>query len=303
MKLLKNEIIKNLKWKVFIISLLLTVAVNVVGILIVEKGDKENWKENALNIRQSYSESLEECLEEGVEENYYTVFEEQIKLIDFSLEHNVPYGVMTAKKHVMRMTEMFRVLVIAFMFLISGVVADEYESRTWKNLLMTGVSKRKLLCTKETFCCLYAIGLLIGYFVICAICGMIAFGVNTSGVGLEVVNGTVMQINQYAEIFKVYMLFAIKLVFYTTITVTAVVFLKKGIFALLIVSILSFSNDLIASMIPVDLINKVLPFRYLAMSEIQNTMEWIKMFLVLLGYTIVFVLLSRIKFEKSDLVS
>ncbi len=302
MKLLKNEVTKNIKWKVLLIALIFILAVNIVQILIVDKGNMENWKEDAIQLKQSYTEGLEECIEEGIDERYYSAFEQQIKIIDYSLEHNIPYGVMTMKKHVIRMIDLFRILVIAIVFLISGVVADEYEACTWKNLLMTGISKSKLLYTKILFCWLYALFLLLCYFIVSVICGIIAFGFQPTSIGLELVDGTVMQVNQYIEILKDYVIFAIKLVFYATVTVTAVVFLKKGIMALLIASILSFANGFISSIISVDVINDILPFRYLAITKIGNTMELIKMLCVLCIYIILFVVISRVKFEKSDIV-
>ncbi|SET60860.1 hypothetical protein [[Clostridium] polysaccharolyticum] len=140
------------------------------------------------------------------------------------------------------------------------------------------------------------------YFAISMACGLVAFGWKSMGVGVKIVNGNVCQINQYVEIGRIYMIFAIKLVFYIILTMITVIFLRKGVFALLLSSIVLFANNMIESFISINVLNNILPFRYLAMSDVHNAKDLFNMAIVLFTYSMILLAIARKKFEKSDLV-
>lgn len=298
----KNEFLKNFRWKASAITVIILVIINVFHISIAETNSDEDWKQYAGEMRQSYNEALEECERENMDESICDTFTEQIALIDYSIEHGIPYGAMNVWKHMVRMTEMFEVLLLLLLFVFGSVFIKEYESHTWKNLLLTGVGRNRLFFTKWIFG--YIWGLMIAgvHLAVSFLCGTAAFGINARVISPELADGVVVEQNLCMQIFKLYGMFAIKTLFYSAFTTMCVVFLEGRMMAVLIPCVLALSTHFIATAISGSPFSEVLPFSYLALSDIQGIREWTKMMAAVGIYSAGMLLLAKRRFNKSDLI-
>lgn len=298
-----NEFVKNFRVKYVVIIIILLILINIFSILLMDRSNISNWISNAKIQRQSYTEALTECLEKGVEQKYYEVFEEKILLIDYSLKHNIPYGVADAAKHSIRMTELFVFFQIVLIFILGSVLVKEYESNTWKNLLMTGVNRGSLLLTKVLFCYIYCIILVLIYFVINLICGIIAFDGRLLNINIGIENGVIVENNPILELIFLYLTFLLKQLFYVSISIMLIIISKGKLISMVLPSLLVLGVNPIASSMKEFYLNKILPFKYLASSNANDLTQAFLMFAILGIYSLIFFCIGRVIFEKSDLVS
>ena len=298
--MLKSEFIKAWSLRTNLILLAVLILINLVCAISVEKQNYPSWKENAKKQYQEYEEALAECIKEGVSEEYYRPFVEKTALIQYSLEKNIPYGVTSVFSHMLRLTEMLSLFVVIAVYLGSKIYSNEYDANTWKNLFCTGAKKRSIYLTKFIFTVCYMLIYMVVFLLLSVVIGFLYFGGGSSGTVLSYVNGQVIENNILAEIFTVYGMTLIKLLFYVLLVHACMIFTGQKMLsflsAVIIMMTLPWTNMLLGS----SPVARALPFYYLNMGFGGYSMELLLYFLVLVGYSIVLTAVSYIRFTKKE---
>lgn len=263
MNLLQNEWVKFSNLKLYLLTILLTILLNLGNCLIMEHNDMSTWKDDALVMLETYKASLEESTLAGVPEEYCNTFSEEISIIDYSLNNNIPYKVLTAIRHTLSMANVLPFLLIIIIFSCSKVFIKEYECNTWKNLLCTGISPNKLFNSKILYIFVHSFYLIASYFLVCVFIGLIIYGNNDNIIGLQYVNGDIVEFNQFSELLKTYGIFIAKALFCCMLTVLCVLLTKGKVSSLIIPIAFYFMASYINGFLG-DNIGRFLPFKYMS---------------------------------------
>lgn len=299
-KMFKSEFIKVQSLRTAILLLIVFGFANAVCIIGVERQDIVSWKANAEKLYEEYDEALQECKKEGVEEELYKPFVEKVALIGYSLENDIPYGVTSVFSHMIRVTELLGLLGLFAVYLGSKVYSNEYDSHTWKNLFCTGVEKRNIYLTKIFFTITYMAAYIVLFLFMSAVVGLIYFGSGDHGIMLSYVNGRIIESNRLAEIVTIYGMSFIKLLFYVFLVHTCIIFTGKKLFSFLGAVVVMMAVPWVNLYFANSMILKFLPFRYLDIRFEGYNTELLRYFLVLIGYSILFLTVSYYKFVKTE---
>lgn len=297
-KLIRNEFKKNFSIKQFVIIVLVMLLMNIAGIFIYENVAYDNWRDYAIEKREEYQGYID-----GDDSKEITgTFEEEIALIDYSLEHNIPYGTTGIWKHLNKMIGFFSIITVILIYINSKVFLCEYECNTWKNLFCAGVKKSRIFLSKIIYCLFRIIIYLVIYFVSGVICGM-ALGMEHGMVELSVIDGQIIEINLPEQIAVSYGIMIFQMLFYLAITVMAVFFIKEKKMAIILPLIILFFSNTINQWINDRGIAQIIPFKYLERISEMSPESIIKAFVVLAGYSLIFLVVACTKFRKEEIVS
>lgn len=298
--MLKSEFVKTWSLRTNLILLAVLILINLICAISVEKQNYASWKENAKKQYKEYDEALAECIKEGVNEEYCRPFVEKTILLQYSLEKNIPYGVTSVFSHMLRLTEVLSLFIVIAVYLGSKIYSNEYDENTWKNLFCTGAKKRKIYLTKFIFTICYMLIYMTVFLLLSVVIGFLYFGGGSSGTVLSYVNGQVIENNILAEIFTVYGMTLIKLLFYVLFVHACMIFTGQKMIsflsAVIIMMVVPWINMLLGS----SSAAKALPFYYLNMGFDGYSMELLLYVLVLAGYSIVLTVVSYVKFTKKE---
>lgn len=195
----------------------LLVLASIAGAIITKATYKgpSDWK---AEVKSDISGAKAQLEEGSVQETYKEYLQQQIKINEYRLEHNIkPIGSNTFWGYLIDSAD-FIVLVTLFTIIIAaGSVASEFSWGTIKMLLIRPAGRAKILLSKYITALLFAISMLALLFVVSAVSGAILFGVETIREPyLAYQNGMVVEKNMLAHVLQVYALNCADLVMLAT---------------------------------------------------------------------------------------
>ena len=149
---LKGELYKN-------ISVLGIIGFSVVMLMIAfitfgKDGEinNSNWKEYAEQSKVAYQQQLLSIQNQKNEMNNAEAIKQlvdEITKIDYCLENNYPYGIITVGTFMQNFVYSNKSLIIALIIMIGFcIIFKEDSSKTWKSILTTGVERKKFIFAK-----------------------------------------------------------------------------------------------------------------------------------------------------------
>lgn len=266
MQLVSCERKKFLTYKFILIELISIIIINVLYGYVCQKFSYSDWRVEAREAQQMYSELYDEYLNDSDEE-MISICKDELNKVNYSLEHNIPYGIGDAISHMKRMNAFAILLLLLNGILSVNVFLKEYEIKTWKNLFATGESRRKIIISKFIFCIEHALMSLILFIIISFITGAIFLGFNGNIKSVDCENGIIKVSNSLINLGKDYILIFIKLVWYTSIsTLLGVIFKEKKI-SLYIVLLIIIFEEKIDEFLKLLTIHKAIPIYYFNMGS------------------------------------
>ncbi len=297
-KLYKNEFLKNYNLKQFVVIVLLMAVVNIAGIFLFENVSMDDWRNYALEKKEEYMEYIDADDSEEITET----FVEEIMLIDYSLEHDIPYGTTGMWNHLNRMIGLFGIITIIMVYINVKVFLNEYECNTWKNLFCTETKRNKIFVSKIVFCVLRIILYLAIYLLTGVICGM-TLGMGHGMVELSVVDGQVIENNLAGQIVVSYGMAILQMLFYISTAVAAIMVVKEKKLVIILPVLIMIISNTFSQWFGEKVITEILPFKYLEkMSEISAE-NIVKGCVVLGCYSLVLLILAGTRFKKMEVES
>lgn len=295
-KLLKNEFRKNFNLKQFIIIVLLMALMNVAGIFICENQPLNNWRNYAIEKREEYLSYIEDDDNEDIT----ATFEEEIVLIDYSLENDIPYGTTGIWKHLSKMTGLFSVIIIIVIYMNSKIFLNEYECNTWKNLFCTQATRNRIFMGKAIYCLFQIIIYLMFYMLAGIICG-VTFGTGHGIVELSVQGGQVVETNLMVYIMVSYGITLLQMIFYVSVAITTILLIKEKKLAIILPIMIMLISSMLNQWIGDNAVANFLPFKYLVSVSEVSLNSIIKATIILLGYSSIFFVISSIRLKKIEI--
>ncbi|MCL1790217.1 MAG: ABC transporter permease [Peptococcaceae bacterium] len=152
LNLIKTEIQKNYTHKVTLIGFLLVAAmVFIVALWIsvqIERASDEDWRLNLDQDNQIYEIILhdESIVVATSNRNNYTA---QIVINTYRLEHDLkPFAVHSASNLLLRINDIFMIVIILTIFITAKIFTDEYRDKTLQYLLISPNQRWKILTAK-----------------------------------------------------------------------------------------------------------------------------------------------------------
>lgn len=131
-----NEFKKIWNVKTIIILTLILAIINIIYVGAEGTNSKSDWKSVAKENRQLDEEYLKEF--ESFEEYDQTDYElyqktvDDITIIDYSLENDIPYGNYSAWDHILNVQNLVMLFVLILLIYGCKIVGCEYDCGTWK---------------------------------------------------------------------------------------------------------------------------------------------------------------------------
>lgn len=153
LKLLINETKKNNILTVFIVATILFAGINILLNFSIESYTMSNWKEKAQEERKIAEQFIEsnKANPESDSDEIINSWKEVINEIDYCLDNDIPYGVMTVWEYLINIEGMSTFVFLVVIVFVARIFNIEDEYRTWKNLFTTSVSRKRILMSKVLF--------------------------------------------------------------------------------------------------------------------------------------------------------
>jgi len=187
------------------------------GALITKATHKEpkNWK---AEVASEIKEMEAQLSEEKVPKMYKNHLEQQLKINEYRLEHNIkPVASNTFWGYLVNSADIIALITLFTIIVAAGSVANEFSWGTIKLLLIRPASRTKILLSKYIAALLFALCMLLLLFVFSSVVGAIVFGIeNIREPYLAYQNGTVVEKSMLLHVMQVYALNCVDLVMMTT---------------------------------------------------------------------------------------
>jgi ABC-2 type transport system permease protein len=187
------------------------------GALIIKATYKEpkNWK---AEVASEIKEMEAQLSEEKVPKMYKNHLEQQLKINEYRLEHNIKpvesntfWGYLVDSADIIALITLFTIIVAA------GSVASEFSWGTIKLLLIRPASRTKILLSKYIAALLFALCMLLLLFIFSSVIAAIVFGIeNIREPYLAYQNGAVVEKSMLLHVMQVYALNCVDLVMMAT---------------------------------------------------------------------------------------
>ena len=227
--ILENEIQKILTNKRLLISLVaIVVAVLVMAVSLAGDPTNENWREYLEKQIIDSQEWIAE-LSTDLNENRELIVEEQqiIALYRYQLDNNYP-PTESVFKFVFDSLGMESILILLTITTTAFVVCNEYTNRTILPLLTSGYRRRDIVIAKILVAAIYSVMILIAYFVISVVVGIIFFSKNGFATTYLVIeNNAIVQKDISVQIISAFAIVLLRLITYLTITFCVAVITKS----------------------------------------------------------------------------
>lgn len=196
--LIKAEMVKIWKKKGTKGMLLLIVGILVLYSAAISGPKMDNWREENSKqlekLRQEYADAIEGEEDEGKLEMYADLYEGDIAKYEYSLEHDIPYGVNSTWRFVYLSKIVLNITTFFLMMMIISNMQNEYQYGTIKQILTCPYKRKTILFSKQAAITLYTIITFALQFGITYLLSLIRFQ-NVGSVTLEYVNNQVVEID------------------------------------------------------------------------------------------------------------
>lgn len=300
-----NETKKNNILTIFIIATIIFVGINFLLSFSIESYTMSNWKEKAQEERKIAEQFIEsnKANPESDSEEIINSWEETIHEIDYCIDNDIPYGVMTVWEYLINIEGMSTFVFLVVIVFVARIFNIEDEYRTWKNLFTTSVSRKRILTSKVLFGCVLTVLLSLYFTIISFLFGAVANG-NVSSLTLNIwENNHYIHKNIFAATVIVYALFILRALLYASLTLMISSMCKKNVISYLVPIIILFIGELIYDNFDHYTICKYLPFRYLFTSGSDYLTGGLNTgfsIVILMLYTVVFMVSSILMFRRKN---
>ncbi|GFZ85088.1 ABC transporter permease [Paenibacillus marchantiophytorum] len=239
-KLVHNENVKIIyQFKTIVMLILLTALVG--GCAVFSNTEtNHDWRKNAREQIERAESNKEKAIKEidenredekkrKINEVNLSIYEDNLKILNYSIERNIPYGVQTTWKFAYD-AQIFIGLIIVFMVIqTANIIANEYSFGTIKQLMIRPFKRWKILLSKYLTIVVISTGFLLFLFAISFGVGYIAFSGNGQGSVELVLNsvGEVVERNVMEYTLTAYLFGLIEIVLLTSLSFMFAVLFKN----------------------------------------------------------------------------
>lgn len=303
--LLINELKKINVFNVLLVSIVVFIGINILGHFSINGNTVENWRENAIKEREeNYKfieqiENEENSSKEEIKESCQKVIDE----IDYCLENDIPYGVVSVGGYVLNMSGMDTFVILVIVIFSVRILGIENESKTWKNILTTETGVKKVLVSKVITGIILSITLVIIFQLTSLVMGAVLSGGEFISYIRIWQNGQYIERSVFAEITASGFIIILKGLFFSMFTIMISALTKKGYITYLVSILMLLFGDAIADIIEGYKISKVLPFRYIYSTVDNIFFEDGFVFdasVVLIPFIILMILVSVLGFDEKN---
>ena len=244
-KLVINEIIKNISKKNFVITFIVMILSMSLIAAVSYKSHSNNydWKE----VQKEELESLKQDISgNDQDELILEANNQKIQLLSYSLEHNIPLNVTTPWTFVYDVNGTLNLVVIIIMLLSINTINKEYSYKTIKQILIRPYNRMEILLSKHIFTIAISFIYMLLHFIMALILGYIIFSKNGSAATkIAIVNDSIIEINVIKSIAESYICFFIESIIIITFAMMIAIIIKGNIIPLILSIILWFGGSLI----------------------------------------------------------
>ncbi len=306
---LVNEFKKVWNVKTIIILTLILAVVNVIYVGAAGVSSKSDWRSVAKENRQLDEDYLKEyeSLEEYDQTDYelYQKTVDDITIIDYSLENDIPYGNYSAWDHILSVQNLVTLFVLILLIYGCKIVGCEYDCGTWKNVLMHYPNRNRIIITKIVYAIIQTFLLVIFIHIVSLIIGSICYGNLADISQLTVSNGNVVSESVLPEILRSMVLIFLQACFFILTGFLINMLTGKSRTALIIsFALLVFSAN-IENLIEKVSFHKLLPFYWMNKTDYSLSAggEWMSFLITMIVYIIIFAAANILIFNKKGEVS
>ncbi|MCB7162030.1 ABC transporter permease [Bacillus subtilis] len=297
---LKGEIYKEVKDKKNRLNVLLLILFIVfIGVLSgYHKTQSVNWKEKAENTISENKKILQNFKNE--DKDYYVGIENEIKLNKYAVRHNIPFVEETTalgfvKKNIW-MT--FFISIIAIVF-ASNIITKEYRWGTIKFLLIRPYTRINILLSKFTTILIFLLLLFIILYLSSWLIGIILYGIEINSYTTLVMYGEeVAEQNILINLFTIYFCSFISVLSYCSLTFMISTIFKSNVISIVTSLILALFGGPLSSTLSQQISKYSLFFNADRLMHVNLLKEEITSILIVVSYTILFICISLVFFNK-----
>ena len=216
MEIINGEIIKFLNNKRAIVYLILALIIgNYCFISLVKYNgidspvcepytiDEGDWRENVTKQIKNKENKINKYLKEGYTYNDAEIIKihDSIRILEYYLDNNIEYSQRGTFRYAMDITQIVgnMLLVVSLVFIVS-LFTREYANNTWKSIVLTGVSKWKIILYKLMSGIVLLVIIDVIYLVIVCLCGTIGCGYIPNERLVVIESGQIYEKSMAAEI-------------------------------------------------------------------------------------------------------
>lgn len=304
---LLNEFKKIWNVKNILILFIILLAVNTLYYFAAGVSNEKNWRENAKEIRELDEQYIKEfaTYEEYTELDYelYQKTVDDITIIDYSLENNIPYGNYSVWNHIINMQNLLMLFVLVITVYGCKVLGSEYDSGTWKNVLMHFSSRNSIIINKIIYVLLQTVSLTAVVFLVNFLFGAVFYGHVSNIAQLSVDNGQIVTMSVLPQIIRTSVIILFQSCFFVLVGYLANLLSGKSKTSLIITFVLLVFSGQIENVLEKTPCYKVLPFYWINQSDASLIMnnEWNLYIIAMLMYLVIISILNIIIFNKKEI--
>ena len=213
----------------------------------------DNWRDY-LNERIVESQNYIAELSVDVEENReFILYErEMIELFKYRLDNNYP-PMETFLQFVFDSFSLDTILILLVVITAVSIVSNEYSNNTILILLTSGEKRKNIILSKFLITIVYALGVLILYFLLSFVVGFCFFAKNGFGdTYLVIENFTIIHKDLVVEVFSGMLVMLIRVVTYATMAFFVSVMVKNNTISVITMLAILFLGGTIISVLNID---------------------------------------------------
>jgi hypothetical protein len=223
--------------------------------------------ENLQKEKQSYIEMMQIADVSNDEEDIVNKCEEQIALIDYSIEKGVPYQQLGIVSNFVKNGMLENIVVIMVIIMSYNLIMVESENKTWKNLLILNkLNSKKILLRKKAAVGIGILGAIVLFTGIALLFGMIRYG-NWGNIQVLYDNGTVTTTNYNSEVINVCISIVMKCLVYAGFAGLMAILFHKTKMGIIVPIILLLMEGNIYSFLSYFKWDVILPFKHMNVLE------------------------------------
>ena len=311
--LIKAELVKIWKLKSTKVYMLLIFVVLLASAFLSKQSGiaADSWRQETQKqmeeAQQGYNEAQEEYKDDKeMRDLFCEIYEEEISLYTYSLEHDIPYQVNTnwsflySSKGVGTFT-----LILLIMIAVSSVL-NEYTYGTMKQMLICPFKRGTILLANQIGLSLYALLGFFMQFIFAFLIGTIFFS-NGKGVMLEYKDGAIIEIPMLQSVAGSYFMNGIFAIILMGIAVGFAIFFKNALLSFVCTFLVGMGDTIFQSFLGAKKWYEYTIFPNLKTSIFfadgnfcSPDQEMIRAIFVIVGYLVVFIGAYYFYFTKTD---
>lgn len=212
---------------------------------------KKTWRADLQKELESTSKSYVDLVENSKDspealELFGPIYEENIAIYSYALDHNIPYNVNSAWTNVYNSTLLMNLVLILLLIIVITNFTSEYQFGTIKQLLTTSISRSKWLYSKYLAYVLLAILFLCLQFLASLAIGFLLDGF-ASPITLEYQNGAVIEVSILTSLLHQYLFHFLFIIVFILIAECLAVLTQSTIATILGSLFVWFGNTILGS--------------------------------------------------------